>query len=39
MTTGAQSYLSSNDWRFQISDESNMNVQILEFYFHTIDKI
>ena len=39
MTTGAQSYLSSNDWRFQISDESNMNVQILEFYFHKIDKI
>ena len=39
MTPGVQSYLSSNDWRFQISDESNMGVQIIEFYFHKIDKI
>ena len=39
MTPRAQSYLSYNEWCFQMSDENKMGVQIIKFYFHKIYKI
>ena len=39
MTPRVQSYLSSNDWWSQMSDENKMGVQIIEFGFHKINKM